>query len=480
MGGAIGIFIIIAGVAYYFYPDAIKNIFGIGIAADNVAEIDPGGLALSSDTDEMPSNNDVEMQSAASNRDNGSSNVSGVATIEVQAPSSDVASDDGDIISDEAPTPIAENNPASATASLPSLPSPSPCSFPGDAPSTTREIIFNEIAWMGSASSSNAEWMEIKNITTAPIDLSGWELFNTSEKIKIMFSSDDAIPAGGLLLLMRASASSASGTAPAANEKIYSGDLVNGGDILALMDPQCNASDYLDAFNGWPGGNNTTKQTLERDADGVGWHTSTLPGGTPGAENSAGPPPAEYTLTIAFEGDAPGLITSDPATLACAVSCKGSYASGTQIMLTPIPGNNSVFDGWSGLCYGEMTCSFAIGENISIMADFQSAFPPPAATTPTVTSTATTTDLSAEDPPRSTLETSSTPPSAPDHVLISAVQIAGASSSNDFAKLYNPTGVAVDMSGWKLHKKSATGTDYSLKEFPTGSVISRWPVLRLG
>ena len=28
------------------------------------------------------------------------------------------------------------------------------------------------------------------------------------------------------------------------------------------------------------------------------------------------------------------------------------------------------------------------------------------------------------------------------------------------------------MSGWKLHKKSQTGTDYSLKVFPTGSTIA--------
>jgi hypothetical protein len=56
-------------------------------------------------------------------------------------------------------------------------------------------------------------------------------------------------------------------------------------------------------------------------------------------------------------------------------------------------------------------------------------------------------------------------------VLIAAVQIAGATASNDLVKLYNPTAAAIDMSGWKLHKKSSTGTDYSLKAFPTGSVI---------
>jgi hypothetical protein len=52
------------------------------------------------------------------------------------------------------------------------------------------------------------------------------------------------------------------------------------------------------------------------------------------------------------------------------------------------------------------------------------------------------------------------------------VQIAGASSSNDLVKLYNPTSASVDMSGWKLHKKSETGTDYSLKVFPAGSTIA--------
>lgn len=57
-------------------------------------------------------------------------------------------------------------------------------------------------------------------------------------------------------------------------------------------------------------------------------------------------------------------------------------------------------------------------------------------------------------------------------MLIAAVQIAGAAADNDLVKLYNPTGAAIDMSGWKLHKKSSTGADYSLKIFPSGSVIA--------
>ncbi len=58
------------------------------------------------------------------------------------------------------------------------------------------------------------------------------------------------------------------------------------------------------------------------------------------------------------------------------------------------------------------------------------------------------------------------------HVVIAQVQVAGAANSNDFVKLYNPTSAAVDMSGWKLRKKSSTGADYSLRDFPNGTVIA--------
>ena len=80
------------------------------------------------------------------------------------------------------------------------------------------------------------------------------------------------------------------------------------------------------------------------------------------------------------------------------------------------------------------------------------------------TSTASTTGSSSQ--------TSSSSASSPNHILIAAVQTGGASSSNDLVKLYNPTAAAIDVSGWKLHKKSETGTDYSLKEFPAGSTIA--------
>ena len=65
----------------------------------------------------------------------------------------------------------------------------------------------------------------------------------------------------------------------------------------------------------------------------------------------------------------------------------------------------------------------------------------------------------------------SSPSEAPGHVVIAKVQIMGASSTNDLVALNNPTAAIVDLSNWKLHKRSNTGTEYSLKAFPEGASI---------
>ncbi|MBI4021799.1 MAG: lamin tail domain-containing protein, partial [Candidatus Andersenbacteria bacterium] len=59
-----------------------------------------------------------------------------------------------------------------------------------------------------------------------------------------------------------------------------------------------------------------------------------------------------------------------------------------------------------------------------------------------------------------------------DHVVISEVQIRGASTLNDFVELYNPTSEDVDVSGWKLRKKSSTGTESSVVVLDAGSEVS--------
>ncbi|MEK9158468.1 MAG: lamin tail domain-containing protein [Patescibacteria group bacterium] len=59
------------------------------------------------------------------------------------------------------------------------------------------------------------------------------------------------------------------------------------------------------------------------------------------------------------------------------------------------------------------------------------------------------------------------------HVVISQVQITGGSgqTTRDFIELYNPTETTLDLSGWKLRKKTKTGTESSVRVFESGKII---------
>ncbi|MCL4386933.1 MAG: lamin tail domain-containing protein [Patescibacteria group bacterium] len=60
-----------------------------------------------------------------------------------------------------------------------------------------------------------------------------------------------------------------------------------------------------------------------------------------------------------------------------------------------------------------------------------------------------------------------------DHLVINEIQTGGASASDEFVRMYNPTSGNLDISGWKIQYKSATGTSWYTKgTVPVGTVIS--------
>ena len=64
--------------------------------------------------------------------------------------------------------------------------------------------------------------------------------------------------------------------------------------------------------------------------------------------------------------------------------------------------------------------------------------------------------------------------SAADHVVISEIQTTGGPglANNEFVEIYNPTSAAVDVSSWKLTKKTVTGTETVLVEDIAPTLIS--------
>ncbi|MBU4348465.1 lamin tail domain-containing protein [Patescibacteria group bacterium] len=144
-------------------------------------------------------------------------------------------------------------------------------------------LLINEVAWMGSSGSVSDEWIELKNISGAELDVSNWQILDKSEQIKIVFPLNTKIATGGFLLLERTDDNSASNVEA---DIIYTGALSNSDEGLRLFDNQCNLVDEVLADSSWPAGDNVGKKTMERDFSGLGWHTSSVINGTPKAENS--------------------------------------------------------------------------------------------------------------------------------------------------------------------------------------------------
>ncbi len=116
-------------------------------------------------------------------------------------------------------------------------------------------------------------------------------------------------------------------------------------------------------FAGWSGGgacNGSTSLTCSFNIDSNTTRTATFTGAT------------NYTLTTMASG--PGTITQSPSGT--------SFASGTAITLTAVPGTGATFTSWSGgACAGSTnaTCTFNISANTTVTATFAGA---PAVTVP--------------------------------------------------------------------------------------------------
>jgi hypothetical protein len=149
------------------------------------------------------------------------------------------------------------------------------------------DVVINEIAWMGTEVSYNDEWIELYNNTNSLIDLGNWKLKAQDGTPEIKLTG--SILQKGFFLLERADDETIQNITA---DQIYKGALGNSGENLELIDNSGNVIDEVDSSSGWFAGDNTTKQTMERQGpgrsgnDSDNWVTSQEPGGTPKTQNS--------------------------------------------------------------------------------------------------------------------------------------------------------------------------------------------------
>ncbi|MBS3902930.1 MAG: lamin tail domain-containing protein [Anaplasmataceae bacterium] len=142
-------------------------------------------------------------------------------------------------------------------------------------------VYFNEIAWMGMPSElaslgARQEWIEMKNNSSGGVSLAGWSVKDSSGKLQIQIHRGE-ITGEDYFVVERDHIGL---------NYSFKGQLTNNGMWIRLFDRGCLVVDEVDARNGWPAGKNGTKQTMERNETGSGWHDSKEAGGTLGEKNS--------------------------------------------------------------------------------------------------------------------------------------------------------------------------------------------------
>jgi len=151
------------------------------------------------------------------------------------------------------------------------------CSFKTEGAPRHSPVIFNEVAWMGASTGATHEWLELRNISGKPVNVSGWQVVNENERLHFTFPQASSLDSR-FAVLARSAANDALGLG---TKFVFTGSLRNSKEGLRLYDNNCHLVDEIPVSSSWVAGNNSTKQTMER-ADGLTWKSSANPGGTPG------------------------------------------------------------------------------------------------------------------------------------------------------------------------------------------------------
>lgn len=147
---------------------------------------------------------------------------------------------------------------------------------------TSGDVVINEIMWMGSTTSANDEFIELRNMTANSIDLSGWVVENLGSGLQVDITLPIGLtiaPNGYIVIADRTATTSILSTEPDYQNGNIS--LTNTGEQLVLKDDEGTIIDTANGTGAWFVGTNEEKKSMERNSnpdDGTSagsWHLAT-------------------------------------------------------------------------------------------------------------------------------------------------------------------------------------------------------------
>ncbi len=182
----------------------------------------------------------------------------------------------------------------------------------------------------GDAQSPNHEWIELVNDASVPVDVSGWTLKARDGSPSISLSG--TLAPNEVVVLERTS----DATVPSVSAfLIYTGALSNKGEVLELRNASGTIVDLVDGSQGWAiGGDNATKETLQRSAKTAAWFTAPP---TPGILAPAPSSGSAATSSATSSSPSTGGSSSTQQATSSATQAAPSYAPTTAPLEEPLP-----------------------------------------------------------------------------------------------------------------------------------------------
>lgn len=199
--------------------------------------------------------------------------------------------------------------------------------FPGV---TFGAVRLNEVAWMGTLESQFGEWIELFNDSDSEVDLTGFILAEGGGATTIITLTKKIAPRA-FYVIERTTASSPDPVPGVSDDAgtFVGGGLSNSGEFLVLKNAQGITLDQVDATAGWPGGDATTKQTMQWD--GARWITATA---TP---RTTTPSVSQQTQTQTQAGTSTNTTTGSTTTTETQNVQSVSQQSASSAHASPVP-----------------------------------------------------------------------------------------------------------------------------------------------